>query len=134
METDYQNVPPGGTGDARMAPPANARRHCYHPPATYSKQSTQSQTVGSPRSTHTDTDMAMEMGGLGMAAGGPDTRHVPPRAKGLTAPGSMSTPELAATVARGIAAAATEILERYTQPPDEAEHPPVDQAADAALR
>ena len=54
----------------------------------------------------------MEMGGLSMAPGGPDTRRVPPRAKASTAPGSMSTPELATTVARGVAAAATEILER----------------------
>ena len=84
----------------------------------------------------------MEMGGLSMAPGGPDTRCVPPRAKALTAPGSMSTPELAATVARGVTAAATEILERYAteileryaRPPNEAECPPVDQVADAALR
>ena len=46
-----------------------------------------------------------------MAPGGPDPRHVPPRAKALTAPGSMSTLELAATVAHGVAAAATQILE-----------------------
>ena len=103
METDYQNTPPGGAGDARMAPPANVRRRCYRPPVTYSIQSTQSQTLGSPRSTHTNTDTAMEMGGLSMAPGGPDTRRVPPRAKVPTTPGSMSTPELAATVARGVA-------------------------------
>ena len=69
-----------------------------------------------------------------MAPGGPDTHHVPPRAKALTAPGSMSTPELATTVARGVAAAATQILEWYARPPNEAERPPVDQAADAALQ
>ena len=97
-------------------------------------QPSQGQTSGSPRSTHTDTDMAMEMGGLSMTPGGPDTRHVPPRAKAPTAPGSMSTPELATTVARGVTAAATQILERYAQPPNEAENPPVDQAADDALR
>ena len=95
---------------------------------------TQGQTPGSPRSTHTDTDTAMEMGGLSMAPGGPDTRCVPLRAKALTAPGSMSTPELAATVARRVAAATTQILERYTRPPNEAKRPPVDQVADAALR
>ena len=133
METDCQNAPPSGAGDARMAPPANTRRRCYRPPATYSLQSTQSQTLGSPRSTHTDTDTAMEMGGLSMAPGGPDTHCVPPRAKALTALGSMSTPELAPTVARGVVAAATQILERYARPPNEAERPPVDQVADAAL-
>ena len=69
-----------------------------------------------------------------MAPRGPDTHCVPLRAKAPTALGSMSTPELATTVARGVAAATTEILERYTWPPDEAERPPVDQAADAALR
>ena len=76
----------------------------------------------------------MEMGGLSMAPGGLETRRVPPRAKAPTAPGSMSTPELAATVARGVAAAATQILERYARPPNEAKRPPVDQAADATLR
>ena len=76
----------------------------------------------------------MEMGGLSMASKGPETRHVPPRAKALTAPGSLSTPELAITVAGGVAAAATQILEWYARPPNEAERPPVDQAADAALQ
>ena len=134
METDCENTPPGGAGDAHMAPLADTRRCCYRPLATYSLQSTQSQTLGSPRSSHTDTDTAMEMGGLSMAPGGPDTRRVPPRAKALTAPGSMSTPELAATVAHGVEAATTQILERYAWPPNEAECPPVDQVADAALR
>ena len=133
METDYQNALPGGAGDTRVATPASARRRCYRPPATYSMQTSQGQTSGSPRSTHTDTDTAMEMGGLSMAPGGPETHRVPPRAKAPTAPGSMSTPELATTVACGVAAAATQILERYAQPPNEAECPPVDQAADAAL-
>ena len=134
METDYQNAPPGGTGDARVATPASAGHRYYRPPATYSLQTSQGQTLGSPRSTHTDTDTAMEMGGLSMAPGGPDTHHVPPRAKAPTAPGSMSTLESAATVACGVAAAATQILEWYAQPPNEAERPPVDQVADAALR
>ena len=134
METDYQNTLPGGAGDACVAPLAIAGHCCYRPPATYSRQTTQGQTPGSPRSTHTDTDTAMEMGGLSMARRGPDTCHVPPRAKAPTGPGSMSTPELATTVAHGVAAAATEILEQYAQPPNEAERPPVDQVADAALR
>ena len=134
METDYQNAPPGGAGDARVATPASARHHCYRPPATYSMQMSQGQTSGSPWSTHTDTDTAMEMGGLSMAPGGPDTCRVPPRAKAPTAPGSMSTPELAATVGHRVAAATTQILERYARPPNEAECPPVDQVADAALR
>ena len=134
METDYQNAPLGGASDARVATLASAGRRCYRPPATYSMQTSQGQTSGSPRSTHTDTDMAMEMGGLSMAPRGPNTCHVHPRAKAPTAPGSMSTPELATTVACGVAAAATQILEWYAWPPNEAERPPVDQAADAALR
>ena len=134
METDYQNAPPGGAGDARVATPASAGCRCYRPPATYSMQTSQGQTLGSPLSTHTDTDTAMEMGGLTMAPGGPDTCRVPPRAKAPTAPGSMSTPDLATTVARGVAAAATQILEWYARPPNEAKCPPVDSAADAALR
>ena len=134
MDTDYQNAPPGGAGDALVATLASTRCRCSRPPATYSMQTSQGQTSGSPRSTHTDTDTAMEMGGLTMAPRGPDTHRVPPRAKAPTAPGSMSTPELAAKVARGVAAAATQILERYARPPNEAECPPVDQAADAALQ
>ena len=134
MEMDYQNAPPGGAGDTHVATPASAGHRYYRPPATYSMQTSQDQTLGSPWSTHTDTDTAMEMGGLSMAPRGPDTHHVPPRAKAPTAPGSMTTPELATTVARGVAAAATQILERYARPPNDAERPPVDQAADAALR
>ena len=45
-----------------MAPLAGTRRYYQHLPATYSFES--AQTPGSPRSTHTDTDAAMEMGGL----------------------------------------------------------------------
>ena len=90
MEMDYQNAPPGGASDARVATPASAGHRYYRPPATYSLQMSQGQTLGSPRSTHTDTDTAMEMGGLSMAAGGLDTHHVPLRAKAPTAPGSMS--------------------------------------------
>ena len=134
METDYQNAPSGGAGDARVATPASTGRRCYCPPATYSMQPSQGQSLGSPRSTHTDTDTAMEMGGLTMAPRGLETRRVPPRAKAPTAPGSMSTPELAPTVACRVTEAATQILERYARPPNEAERPPVDQAADAALR
>ena len=131
METDYQNAPLGGAGDASMAPLTNTRCRCNCPPATYSLQP--AQTPGSPQSTHTDTDTAMEMGGLSMAPGGPGT-CVAPRAKATTAQGPISTPDLATTVAHGVAAAATEILERYARPPNEAECPPVNQAADAALR
>ena len=134
METDYQNAPPGGAGDAHVATPASAGHRCYRPLATYSMHTSQGQTLGSPRSTHTDTDTAMEMGGLSMAPRGPETRRVHPRAKAPTAPLSMSTPELAAMVARGVAAAATQILERYARRPDEAERPPLNQVADAALR
>ena len=72
METDYQNAPPGGAGDARVATPASAGYHCYRPPATYSMHSSQGQTSGSPQNTHTDTDMAMEIGGLRMAPRGPE--------------------------------------------------------------
>ena len=31
METDYQNAPPGGASDARVATPASAGCHCYPP-------------------------------------------------------------------------------------------------------
>ena len=59
----------------------------------------------------------MEMGGLSVAPGGPDQCHMTLR--GGAPQGTqrtMSTPDLAATVARGVAAAVTEILERFTRP------------------
>ena len=133
-EMEVESRPLGEAGDASMAPPSNTRRTYQCLPATYSFRSTE--TPGSPRSTHTDTDTVMEMGGLSMAPGGPDLCHMTPRASiPLATQGTMSTLDLAATVARGVAAAATEILERFTRPlqVNEADHPLVDLAADAAI-
>ena len=132
---ELESWPSGGTGDAFMAPPTNTQRVYQCLPAMYCFQL--AQTLGSPWSTHTDTDTVMEMGGLSMAPRGPDLWHVTPR---CSAPSvtqrTMSTPDLAATVARGVAATTTEILERFTQPPqvNEADRPPVDLAADVAIR
>ena len=113
MEVESQQL--GGASDASMAPPTNTRRTYQCLPATYSLES--AQTPGSPRSTHTDTDTAMEMGGLSMAPRGPDLCHITPRAGvPLVAQGAMSTPDLAASVACGVVAAATQILERFTRP------------------
>ena len=125
----------GGAGDASMAPLSNTRHIYQCLPATYSFES--AQTPGLPQSTHTDTDTAMEMGGLSVAPEGPDLRHVTPRAS--TPPvtqRTMSTLDLATTVAQGAVATATQILERFTRPPqvNEADRPPVDLAADAAIR
>ena len=78
----------------------------------------------------------MEMGGLSVAPGGPDQRHMTPRGGApLATQRTMSTPDLAATVARGVAATTTEILERFTRPLqlNEADQPLVDQATDAAI-
>ena len=126
---DIESRPLGGASDASMAPPSNTHRTYQCLPAMYSCES--AQTPGSPQSTHTDTDTAMEMGGLSVAPGGPDLHHVT-----LRASRAISTLELAASVARGVAAAVTEILERFTRPPqvNEADCPPVDMAADAAIR
>ena len=134
-DMEVESRPPVGAGDASMAPPTNTQHPYQCLPATYSYES--AQTLGSPRSTHTDTDTAMEMGGLSMAPGGPDLHRVTPRAS--VPPVSqriMSTPDLATTVACGVAAAATQILERFTWAPqvNEADRPPVDLAADAAIR
>ena len=134
-EMEVESRPSGGASDASMAPPTGTRRFYQCLPATYSFES--AQTPGLPRSTHTDTDAAMEMGGLSVAPGGPDQHHVTPR--GSAPPvtqRTMYTPDLATTVARGVAATATEILERFTWPlqVNEADRPPVDLAADAAIR
>ena len=134
-DMEVESQPSGGAGDASMAPPTNTQRTYQRLPVTYSFES--AQTPGSLRSTHTDTDTAMEMGGLSMAPGGPELCHitlrtgVPPVTQG-----AMSTPDLAASVACGVAAAATQILERFTQSPqvNEADCPLVNLVADAAIR
>ena len=133
-DMEVESQPSGGAGDASMAPPANTRHTYQRLPATYSFES--AETPGSPQRTHTDTDTTMEMGGLSMAPRGPDLccmtlrAGVPPVAQG-----AMSTPHLAASVACGVAAAAMQILERFTQPPrvNESDHPLVDLAANAAI-
>ena len=134
-EMEVESRPSGGASDASMAPLTGTQ--CYYQclPVTYSFKS--AQTPGSLQSTHTDTYAAMEMGGLSVAPGGPDQCHVTLR--GSAPPvteRTMSTPDLAATVARGVAAATTEILERFTRPPqvNEADQPPVDLAADGTIR
>ena len=72
-----------------------------------------------------------------MAPGGPDLHHITPKV-GVppVGQGTMSTPDLAASVAHGVAAAATQILERSTRPSqvNEADRPPIDLAADAAIQ
>ena len=134
METDYQNAPPGGAGDARKTTTASAGRHFYHPPATYSMHTSQGQTSGSPRSIHSDTDMAMEMGGLSMAPRGPETRRVLPRAIAPTALLSMSTPNWPLRLLAGSQQPQHRYWNGMPGLRDEAERPPLDQAADAALR
>ena len=72
-----------------------------------------------------------------MAPRGLDLHHVTLRASTpLVTQRTMSTLDLATTVARGVAAIATEILERFTQPlqVNEADRPLVDLAADAAIQ
>ena len=97
-EMEVKSHPSGRAGDASMAPLSNTRHTYQRLPAMYSFRSTE--TPGSPRSTHTDMDTAMEMGGLSMAPGGPDLQHMTPRASVPPATqGTMSTLDLAATVA-----------------------------------
>ena len=69
---EVEGRPLGGAGDASMAPPTNTRHIYQCLPVTYSFES--AHTPGLARSTHTDTDTAMEMGGLSMAPRGPDLR------------------------------------------------------------
>ena len=65
-DMEINTRPSGGASDAPMGPPTNTwRAQCL--PATYSNR--RAETPGSPRSTHTDTDTAMELEGLSMAPG-----------------------------------------------------------------
>ena len=132
---EVESRPSGGAGDASIAPPTNTQHIYQRLPAMYSFES--AQTPGLPQSTHTNTDTAMEMGGLSVTSGGPDLRHIIPRGSAPpTTQRTMYTLDLAASVAQGVAAAtASEILERFTWPPqvNEADRPPVDLVADAAI-
>ena len=65
MEVDERVL--GKTGSTRMTAPTGTWHSYHHPEATYAYPR-QDQTPGSPCSIHTDTDMAMEMGGLGMGS------------------------------------------------------------------
>ena len=126
MEVDERA--PGKTGSACMAAPTSTRHSYHRPEATYAYPR-QDQTLGSPCSIHTDTDVAMEMGGLGMGSGRSETRRVMPRTEALLEQTRMlSAPDLVSSITKSMTAAAIEILEKFTRPPL------VDDAADAALR
>ena len=114
MEVDEQV--PGKTGSARMAAPTSTRCSYRHPEATYTFPR-QDQTLGSPHSIHTDTDVAMEMGGLGMGTSRSETRRVMPRAEALQDQTRMlSAPDLVSSLTKGMMEAATQILEKFTHP------------------
>ena len=86
------------------------------------------QTPGSPHSIHTDTDAAMEMGGLSMSSGRPETHRVMPWAEAHHEPVQMlSAPDLVSSISKGMTVAVMEILERFTCPP------PVDDVAVTAI-
>ena len=118
----------GKAGGTHMAAPTGTLCPYHCPEATYS-YSMADQTPGSPRSIHTDTDVAMEMGGLGMSPGRSETHRVMPQ---IEAPQKqtrmLSAPDLVSSITKGMTAAATEILERFAHPP------PVDDTADATIR
>ena len=97
-EMEVKSRPSGGASDTSMAPLTSTHHIYQRLPATYSFES--AQTPGLPRSTHTDTDTATEMGGLSMAPRGPELCHITPRARvPPVTQGTMSTPDLVATVA-----------------------------------
>ena len=126
MEVDERA--PGKTGSACMAAPTSTQRSYCHPEATYTYPR-QDQTPASPRSIHTDTDMAMEMGGLGMGSGRSETRRVMPRTEALPEQTRMLlAPDLVSSLTKDMTAAATEILEKFTHPLL------VNDAVDAAIR
>ena len=126
MEVDERAL--GKTGSTRMAAPTSTRCSYRHPQATYAFPR-QDQTPGSPHSIHTDTDMAMEMGGLGMGTSRCETCRVMPRTEALPEQTRMLlAPDLVSSLTKGMTEAATQILEKFTHPL------PVDDAADAAIR
>ena len=126
MEVDERM--PDKTGSTRMAAPTSTRHSYHHPEATYTYPR-QDQTPGSPCSIHTDTDAAMEMGGLGMGTSRSETHRVMPRMEALPEQTRMlSAPDLVSSLTKGMTEAATQIQEKFTHPL------PVDDAVDAAIR
>ena len=126
MEVDERA--PGKTGSAHMAALTSTRCSYCHPEATYSFPRPD-QIPGSPCSIHTDTDMAMEMGGLGMGSSRTGTCIAMPWMEAsLEQTRVLSMPDLVKSITKGMTAAATEILEKFTHPP------PVHDVADAAIR
>ena len=126
MEVDERV--PGKTGSIRMSAPTSTRCSYHHPEATYSYPRPD-QTPGSPHSIHTNTDVAMEMGGLGMVSGRMGNRMAMPRREAPPEqPRVLSTLDLVSSITKGMTVAATEILEKFTRPP------PMDDAVDAAIR
>ena len=76
MEVDERAL--GKTGSACMAAPTSTWHSYRRLEATYAYPR-QDQTLGSPCSIHTDTNVAMEMGGLGMGSSRSETRRVMPQ-------------------------------------------------------
>ena len=125
MEVDKRV--PGNAGVTCMAAPTSTRCPYHHLEATYS-YSTVNQTPDSPHSIHTDTDVAMEMGGLSVSSSRPDSRKVTIQTEApCESTRMLSTPDLVTSITKGMAAVATEILERFTRPLL------VDDATDTAL-
>ena len=126
MEVDERA--PGKAGGAHMAAPTGTRHPYCCPETTYS-YSMVDQTQGSPHSIHTDMDMAMEMGGLGMSSSRSETCSIMPLAEPPQKQTRMlSSPDLVSSITKGMTASATEILERFAHPPS------VDDTVDAAIR
>ena len=80
MEVDKWAL--GKTGSVRMTAPTSTRCSYHHLEVTYSYPRPD-QTPGLPQSIHTDTDVAMEMGGLGMGSGRRGTRIAMPQMEAL---------------------------------------------------
>ena len=126
MEVDERV--PGKTGSACMAAPTSTRHSYRRPEATYTFPR-QDQTLGSPCSIHTGTDVAMEIGGLGMGTSRSETHRVMPWTEALPEQTRMLlAPDLVSSLTKGMMEAATQILEKFTRPP------PVDDAVDAAIQ
>ena len=107
-EEDEEDMEVDERAPGKAAPTSTQCPYCC-PEATYS-YSMADQTPGSPRSIHTNMDVAMEMGGLGMSSSRSETCRV-----------------LVSSITKGMTVAAMEILERFACPPL------VDDMAEAAI-
>ena len=115
-EIEVDERAPGKTGTIHMSALTSTRRSYRCLEATYSC-SKPDQILGSPHSIHMDTDLAMEIGGLGMIPSRMGTHLTMPRREALPEqPRVLTAPDLVSSITRGMTAGARDFGEIHQAP------------------